>query len=342
MKRPVGLILSTLTLGLAALGMLLFAGLMVFAGFQLRTHPVHPPPPPFIGLFLYALGFVFAAIVAMVVTTLVGLLFLRSWARYAILVFGGILSCFGAFSLLGALAILVAGSHGMALPPQPGVNPQQLHHIFTVVFALCAIFYAAVAAIGAWWLVYFNQRSTKDLFSQRSHDTGLLVSPVSSSRRPTAITILGCLLLVGAASCAGLAFLPFPAFMLGFIASGNAAHALYAGLALVTLLTGVGLLKLHPAARIVAMAMFAVGGCNTLLSVLPWYQNQFRAYMQQFLTAFPMPSGAPPSTFQYPAAQMMVSGIFGLAINGFLIWLLHRHRIAFSAPPPIGADAPSN
>jgi hypothetical protein len=333
MKRPVGLILSAVALGFVALGLLLLAALMGFSGFFAKAHPPASGLPPFIMYSMYVLGFIFAAQAAWAAATVVGLIFLRSWARYSILVIGGLMAFGGAVSFCGILAALISGQ---SLPPGT-TDPVTARHIFHIVFALCALGYGAISAVGVWWLIYFTRRTTRELFGHRIQidpSTGLILPPPPPSRRPTAITVLGCLTLIGSVCCALCAFLPFPAFFLGLILPGKAGHALYLGMALTSALIGIFLLRLHPAARIAAISFLGLGCVNTLMSLLPWYQQQFRAYTQLMVAKFPLPANVPPASIHYPAVQVAIYGIFALVLNGFLIWLLHRYRTAFNPPPP--------
>src|SRR5882757_554306 len=330
MKRPVGLILAAIVLGLSAVVQLLMAALMFFAGFAIHVHPTVPTQPAFLFYFMGGIGVMYLALAAWAITTTVGLLMLRLWARYSILVIGGCLAGLGAMCLVGTAVSLFAGIPGAQLP---GSNPHMMH----VIFAVVGIFYGSMVAIGAWWLVYFNLRSTKGLFRQRDRydlTTGMLV-PQVPSRRPAAITILAVLILLGVPFLAILAFLPIPAFLCGLMLQPPGAHILYGGLALCTALIGVGLLRLHPAARIAAMAYLLFGCINVPLSLLPSSQEHLRAYMQRFMALIPMPPNAPPNQFHYSLFQLALYSSFGLIVNVFLLWLLHHYRTAFNAPPPI-------
>jgi hypothetical protein len=334
MKRPVGLILSAIALGFVVLGLLLLAALMGFAGFFTRAHPTPSNLPPFMMYFMYGMGFLFAAQAAWAASTVVGLIFLRSWARYSILVIGGLMAVGGAVSIFGLLAALLGGQ---SLPPGT-TDPVTTKHIFHIVFAVCALGYGVISAVGVWWLIYFTRRTTRERFGHRLQidpSTGLILPPPPPARRPTAITVLGYLILIGSVGCALCVLLPFPAFFLGFILPGWAGHALYIGLAITTGLIGIFLLRLHPVARIAAISFLSLGCVNTLMGLLPWYQQQFRVYTQQFMTRLHLPANVPPPSIRYPAVQMAVYGIMSVVLNGFLIWLLHRHRTAFNPPPPV-------
>jgi hypothetical protein len=69
--------------------------------------------------------------------------------------------------------------------------------------------------------------------------------------------------------------------------------------------------------------------------VLPWYQNQFREYMAQFMDRFtarftamiPTIPGQPTPIYTYPTATIIFNSMVGVAVN--------RYRAAFTAPPPL-------
>ncbi|WP_263384076.1 hypothetical protein [Granulicella arctica] len=336
MKRTPGLILSAITLGIFAVGMLLFTALIVASGFFMRNHPTTPAPHPFVLPVLLAAAFFFLAVAIWSTCTVVGLLFLRPWSRYSVLILGGLLTAGGVLSLLGIATVLLSGQ---LLPPSGSQSPTTVAYTH-LIFAVIAVFYAFVAAVGTVWLVYFNRRTTRELFVHRARideSTGLILPPPDPSRRPTAITIIACLSLMGAVCCLIMAFIPLPAFFMGIIFEGMPSHALYAGLAIVSALIGIGLLRLNPAARIATMAAFAVGTINTLMTFLPWYQARFRAYTEQFSARLSLPVPNTVQAIHQANMQLMIYGIFGIILYGYLIWLLHRHRTAFTEPPPLQA-----
>ena len=131
MKRPIGLILSTVALSLAAFFSILTTVLMVIVGiFADKNHPFiasAPAATPHFLLYLMLAVAVFYALLATWATlTVIGILRLRSWARYSILIIGGGLAALG---LLAAVGTLV--SHAM-LPnlsaQQPNADPRIWFH----------------------------------------------------------------------------------------------------------------------------------------------------------------------------------------------------------------------
>jgi hypothetical protein len=168
MKRPFGVLVAAFALGLFAAGVLLFSGLMLFGGVAM-LHPQHTlygalqPAPRVLFAIVALTALLFAGVAVWAVITLVGLLRLRNWARYSIT--GGLLAGLGLISILGILVLPTANpaaTPGLPLP-SPG--------LMQAMRAVIALFYAGIAAVGAWWLVYFNLRSVKSFFLPNYRDT---------------------------------------------------------------------------------------------------------------------------------------------------------------------------
>jgi len=326
MKRPIGIILSAIVLSLAALFHLLMTAVMALAGLFTGNQPASPAMPHF-AMFL-ALGVsVFYAILAVwAILTVIGILRLRLWARYSILVIGGGLAALGVLMALGT-----ALSRNM-LSTIPARGPAPDPHMMALVFAVMTVMYVLIAAVGIWWLVYFNLRSTRQLFLASSLNPDFNASGLP--HRPIAITILAGFFFYSAACCGIFAFLPFPAFLLGFILPVKAGHVLYLAFALLSAFIGYGLLRLKESARLATIALLVFGCCHIMLSPLPWYQAQFSLYMAQFTAAFPTYPNQSPAMFPFTPALMLTFGAFALVIYAVLFWLLHRHRAAFNTPAP--------
>ena len=324
MKRPLGIILSAIVLGLAALGLLLITALMAVSSVFIFHQPLTPATPHFFVYIMVAISVLHTALAVWAVLTVIGILRLRSWARYSILVIGG---CLTAISLLSLFTVTITRS---MMPPQPGVDP----HITQIVYLAFAFFYALTAAIGIWWLVYFNRHPIRELFRNP-----VLLSAFSDNtagnlkRTPTAIKILGYFYLFGAVCLIPFIFLPFPALILGLIVPAKAAHFLYLVFAILAVLLGYGLLRLKESARLVAIALVIFGCVNTTLGLLPWYQNQFRQYMAQFMAIFPTLPNQPAPALPYNTAMVIFTGVVSLGTNLFILWLLHRNRSAFTPQP---------
>jgi hypothetical protein len=242
-----------------------------------KNHPFiasAPAATPHFFLYLMlAVAVFYAMLAAWATLTVIGILRLRSWARYSILIIGG---------GLAVLWSLCRRGH----PRQPHHAPKPLRsttqcrsaHPLRCLFVLTA-FYLFVSAIGVWWLIYFNLRAIRDLFSgtrfQIPSSTGI---PASPNPVPTPIKIIAVFLFIGSACCLLCLFLPFPAFFLGFILPLTATQVLYLALAALAAFAGYGLLRLKESARLLTMASLILGFCNVAMAALPWYQSRFQTY----------------------------------------------------------------
>jgi len=294
---------------------------------SLRRSPafnlVNPHDAPFRQLLILGVSVFYAILAVWAILTVIGILRLRPWARYSILVIGGGLAGIGTLLALGT-----AFSRTM-LFTMPTRSPAPDPHIMAVIFAVLIAIYIGIAIIGIWWLVYFNLRTTRELFLDPSLSA---LSPGGLPQRSIAITILAGFFFYAAVCCVTFTFLPFPAFLLGFIFPAKYAHVFYLAFAVLSAFIGYGLLKLKESARLTTIAFLIFGCCNVMLSFLPWYQVQFRIYMVQFTDAFSTYPNQSPAMFPFTPTLMLVFGVFGLAIYALLLWLLHRHRTAFTPP----------
>ncbi|MGH9596952.1 MAG: hypothetical protein ACRD3K_09160, partial [Edaphobacter sp.] len=83
MKRPIGLILSAIVLSLAALFLLLTAALTALTGIFVGHHQSTAATPHFVIYLMLATGVFYIALAVWAILTVVGILRLRSWARYS-------------------------------------------------------------------------------------------------------------------------------------------------------------------------------------------------------------------------------------------------------------------
>jgi hypothetical protein len=257
MKRPVGLILSAIGLSLAAFFLLLTTALMIFAGINARNQPSISATPHFVMYLMLAVSVFYALLTVWAILTVIGILRLRSWGRYSILIIGGGLSVLG---LLAALFTLLGRTMFSAQPTRPPLDP----HMMSAVFLLLTVFYLFIAAVGVWWLVYFNLRPIRDLFTNSSLLTEPSASSSPFSRTPTAIKIISGFLLLGSACCLLCIFLPFPTFFLGFIFPPPWAHIIYICFAIISAFAGYGLLHLKESARLLTIGFSSLAPATSL------------------------------------------------------------------------------
>ena len=171
MKRPAGVILTAILLGLSA-GLTLLTGLGIAAAGLFTGHtPQNPvdaaapiPPPAFLTAMLLVIAVLLLLAAAWQIATIVGLLRLRKWARYSVLVLAGLMTIFGLFSVASAIfgALLMPAIMAQAnSQTQTAAFPP---HLMQAVFLIQGLFYLGVTGIGIWWLVYYNGTAVRRYF----------------------------------------------------------------------------------------------------------------------------------------------------------------------------------
>jgi len=150
----VGVVVSALALGLAAVVLLLLSlGGLVAALGAAHLVVMLGVVPIYLALAGWALG------------TLVGLLRMRSGARISAMVIAGCMAGLGLLFTASLMAIQTAIASGQ-IPMPPIATPAEIHRAFTLMAWLCVV----MSALGIAGLVYFAQRSTRDAFLQaRAH-----------------------------------------------------------------------------------------------------------------------------------------------------------------------------
>src|SRR6185312_15972388 len=100
-----GLILSAILLCLAALFFLLMTATTIFAVFFIGRHnPSASPTPPFLIYIELFFCIFYLGLAVWDIVTAIGILRLRSWARYSIIAIG---VCTAIFSLMGIIGLVV-------------------------------------------------------------------------------------------------------------------------------------------------------------------------------------------------------------------------------------------
>jgi len=338
MKRPFGVVLSAVLLILGSLLQLLMALGMAFSGAVLQTQirsgglpnaPATVPLPSWMPVFMYVLCAFFVALAAWGIVTAVGVLRLRRWARYSILVIGGLLAFFGLVSFLGTLLMTLVPL------PVPGnldaSQAQSTQTIVKVVFGVMAFVYAIVCAVGVSWLVYFNRPKVREAFAGA-------VGEFVESRRPILIAVLAVLNLIGAVFCLMFIFIPLPAIIFGWVLEGWGKVAIYLVFAALAGSVGVGLWQLKEWGRWLALAMQALGIVYLGVYIIrPSLMLRYVAEIQQRMT--PM---QPQMLPQFQAT--MYSAMFGFSIlfNIAIIAILIYYRKTFERPIELSAVDPGS
>ena len=358
MKRPIGLILTTIVLGLIVVFDLFSAASMLLGAVIVRHAPLATtaaPSAPSAGAnFLLLVGIGSSLFMALLATwgilTIVGLLRLRNWGRISVLLIGGCLAGMGGLTAAALVISLIVSSTWS----QPANLPPNLPpHFVGFLVAFIAFFYACLAAVGIWWLIYFNRAKVKAFFVRTAVPTysGLesyaAIAPTYTAPQaikrgrfanvPAGIVILACFFLFSSLMCIVMSLVPFPAFLLGFIVSGAGKHALYLVMAACSGLIGYGLLHLDNRARIATLVFVGFGLVNVACILLPSGRSQLMLYNQQLMQRWQVP-GVPITPMPVLTYSSLVGGsLTGLAFNGFLLWLMYSHRDAFVRRPPPAA-----
>ena len=336
MKSPFPVILTAILLGVLTALQLLGVVATLFVGVFTLNHelPSAPASPPlaFLPVACFVLSVICAALAVWFLLTLIGLVRLKSWARYSVLVIAGLMAGFGAIGVVTSIAMPFLMR---SVPNQPAIDPNMMRGVLFVEAAIWGVF----TALGVTLLIYFNRAATRAIF--------LLTSPVdltppntSTGRpRPTAVTVISWLYLGTAPFCLVYAFLPVPTFVLGFVFTGLAAHLTYATFGVLGGAIGYGLLRLQNWARLTVYWWSALCPVQALILLTPWGARQFRlsldsinAFNQQ---AFGMPA-ASQNPASSPAGAVILTALASVFV-GIIVWLLHRHRASFTAlpaPPP--------
>lgn len=151
-----GIIVAAVVLGLMAFVGLLIAACSAFAMFVVNSPLI--PRIPRVRLVAGGVDALILALVVLAACTIVGLLRLKIWARYSIVLLG--LLDLLAFGLMAGGVLIVRVKSGMAtmpIPTRPGLTLGEL-------LIWLAIFYSAMALIGVWWMIYFNLQHVRSSF----------------------------------------------------------------------------------------------------------------------------------------------------------------------------------
>jgi hypothetical protein len=257
--------------------------------------------------------------------TALGILKLRPWSRISMIIFGGftVVSC------------VVTGLF-MFFIPMPAVPNSNLtaSDWFNVRVVMGAIF-GIPAAIGVWWLVFFNLKSTREQFVTWDSSVAPIQQPVAGAAgiplgapvarptRPVSITVVACLYLLGALSLPYALTGQHPTAFFGRLIWGRGAVAMVLLTFALTLYAGIGLLRLRPEARIIGICLTIYGILNSLLFVLmPGADGRFGA----MIGSIQVPSVFPMNTF---LSIMKFSMLGGAAVSIVILWILFANKSAF-------------
>lgn len=339
MKRSVGVtvivILSMLgSVFTFAIGILMLVVMIVAPVSRSDQFPVSPV---FFKVMLVIASLLYLLPAVWGIVTGIGLWRLKNWARVSIIVFSVLLILIGGFSGLITLVVPIPST------PSNTVDPS----IMTGIRLSMGAFMLALAAIGVWWLVFFNRSKVKEQFGQLSlvpsigspmqadqfrQSTSVSTKDPGAGRRPLSITILAWLILAGCLVTPFSLMLRLPAILFTKLLTGWPATLFYLSFAVVQLCIGIGLLRLRPAARIAAIIYFAFGSVNTAAFYLaPGGHARMLAFMESERAMFPWMRTLPSQPeFPIEAAPFLVIGaVSGLIVTAILLYFLITRKFAF-------------
>jgi hypothetical protein len=323
MNRSVG-VTVTAVIVLFGSGLTLLAGvMMLFASSS--DLPIPENQVHFLKYFMIFLALVLFAAAAWGIASGTSLMRLREWSRISMLVFSALLL----FVCIPGLLMFLF----MPFPP-PGTapSPELTKEMLAATRIFMVVLYGILAALGGWWIYFFNKRSTKDQFLKvripglEGMPGGEVVSPYA---RPLSITLIAWWLLIsGFIGVLGLSVNP-PVFFLGYFFKGTYASMLMLALALVQSLIGFGLLKLRPWGRTLAIYYFQFLIFNSLTMVLiPGTQARFEQAMSEMLSDMQGTLGTPPSPMHVP---IWFGVIFAVPLLSLLLWIVVSRKDVFQS-----------
>jgi hypothetical protein len=174
--------------------------------------------------------------------------------------------------------------------------------------------------VGVWWLIYLTRPAVKAQF-----EAGFVPGP--PSRRPLSISIIAWLLI---ATCCLLPInvvFRMPLLIFGSVLSGWMASLGLLLFAAVSLIAGVGLLRLHNYARVLAIAYFIFGMANAAVSyLLPGSAGRLSRVMDAMPPAFRGPAPSP--------VNPLILAAMTIPIMLVPIYFLAKNKRAFVEPAP--------
>jgi hypothetical protein len=332
-RRPAGVVVAAVVLGLmAGIGIL---GGLVSTGVAIFMQNPAVPMVPGVRIVMVLTTAMMLCFFLFCGWTVVGLFRMRLWARYSILVIGGLEFCFCAL-LCGMMLLLRSAPPPMAVMPAP--------MSFQAVLLVTAAFYGFLSLIGAWWLVYFNLAPVRAAFAgmpapvlATAAGEPAVLAAQSQSAAPAAavpgwrivIIVWACLMLFSIVGLPMVLVMHMPLFLFGMVFRGTAATALLLALFAVQIFLGVGLLKKWRAAWYVALAWQVYTVAFFLAFLAPGIWAKFMAYEDEIMGRWGVTMATPNRTQMVamnPRPFMAIGFVFGAAIVVLLTVALFQRR----------------
>jgi hypothetical protein len=317
-NRPAGVIVSAIIQILGSLFTLLMSALMLLIPLISKSSP--HPKPPFGAGFIYGEAALYGVFAVLGFLTAIGLFRMKNWARLSTLIFSPIPILIG----ISFAAVFVV------MPMLPGPADDLKTPGFKAVVTVTMLIGLGIAALGVFWLYYFNRTTTKLAFAIAAGDTGSLEGiQIDGQSVPTSIAVIAAFALLGALGSLPGLFLNSPALMFGFAMRGVPAKAIYVLLVLLQLYAGIALVQLNSAGRTVAIALHSLWLLNSAtFAFIP------ATRLSKFVAEVPRWGQAQSSSrFELGSHSMLLlmraGGAFGVLTSATILYFLVTRGWAF-------------
>jgi hypothetical protein len=235
------------------------------------------------------------------------------------------------------LVISMPGIVMMLLVPFPTppdvADPALMQRVMAATRIGMVVVYGLLAALGGWWLYFFNSRAVKDQFgspgaTEPISSAAWAPAPLASAspKRPISITIIAYISLIGACVLPIIQVMHAPMMFLGFVFTGWKASLIVMGFMTVQLLMAYGLLQLEPWGRSLAIYYFNFAIFNSIISViLPGAQARF----DEAMALMQGTTGLPAAPVKFPIWSGLM---FGLPMIAIQLWFVVTRKQAFERP----------
>jgi len=313
--------------------LMLLVGVLTSAAMLLGPHlPTQTPgvSPQFFTVMAIMSLAMYGGMGAWGIATSIGLFRLKNWARISTIV----------FSVLLILTMGMGGLIAIFMPMPPPAATTGSESAAAGVRLVMGAISATLVAIGVWWVVFLTRANVVRQFTA----TAIFPTPTGGAlpatlpttsvaqgpKPPLRVTVLAWLVLVGSAFLALCTYFSVPAIFFTKIFMGSAAKLYFGAFAIVALYVGIGLLRLDPMARLVAIGYFLFSFLNAAVFYLaPGADARIRSLMTSSQALFAMPGYTDPYQNLGPRF-LVVPGMIGLLIGvGIPLFILLSTRAAF-------------
>lgn len=279
MRRPAGVIIAAILLGIVALFGILGEALAL--GVAIFSHSPVIPKIPGVRAMMISFTALELAFFVFCAWTVVGLFRMRPWSRVAAIVIAGVMTFFTA---CGGLGMFLARHYAAMLPPGPASA-----NVDTAMVGM-ALFCFLFSLISIWWIVYFSLSSTRRAFAGAqavgvgADGTTGIVRPASrTSGWRIVIIVWACLMLCSIFSLPWLLWTGMPMYLFGAMLSGSAGMVAVIVLWAVEVYLAVGLLRKWKAAWYLGLVFQVFVIANSATVMIPGARMRLLDAMQEIV-----------------------------------------------------------